>query len=564
MGEEKALNKGVSRRDLLKFSGLAAAGIVGASALSACASESPSSSSTDKAASTDTAASASNSGEMSNVAGHYRTCLPEFLQAPATITDISETKEYDIVVIGAGAAGTPAALAAAEEGASVALLQKEATAVSQGNTGSAPDPTRSNPADIANLVSLLIEEGQHRSKRELVELWAENGAEAISWVIERSAESGGPIIDQGSAQQAPTIAKNGWTMEFVTSFAGPKPKTTGDAMIALAATAEKEGVEVFYSTPAQQLVKDGDKVIGVIAQDDDGNYIQFNASKGVIVATGDYQNNDEMVNYYQPDMINFGRKQASKTGDGHCMVIWAGGAMEPLNHTHMLHDFDGGPASMCDMPFLDVKISDGNRFVNEVTEMSLLNNYLRSAEDQGKYAQVFDSNYMTQAADWPGKLYSPEEIELYMPEVEMEDRTGVFEGLISTYKADTLDELAEKLEIEDVDAFKATVEHYNEIVASGTDTDFGKPAKFLAPIDTPPYYGIRRWLRTSALCSGVMVDGNHQCLDAAGNTIEGLYAIGNCSGQFYGGVDYPMTIPGLSLGRCYTEGYVIGRHVANL
>lgn len=543
---------GVTRRDLFKFGGIAAAGVMGASALSAC--------SPNESTATAGTATAANEG-TTTAAGHTRTGLPSFLQAPEPITDIAETKEFDVVVVGAGAAGVPAALSAAEAGAKVALIQKEATAISQGNTGSGIDLTKSDPADVQNLVSVLIEEGQHRTKRELLELWAQHGGEAVKWVIERSAESGGPIIDQGSQQQAATIAKNGWTMEFVTSFAGPKPLTAGDAMRALAETAEKEGVEIFYSTPAEQLVKDGDAVTGVIAKGSNG-YIQFNASKGVIIATGDYQNDEEMSSYYLPDLANFTRKQMNKTGDGHKMVIWAGGAMEPINHTKMLHDFDAGPASMCDMPFLAVK-NNGTRFVNEVVEMSLLNNYLRSAEDQGWYSQVFDANYMEQAADWPGKLYSPEELALYMPEEDAE-RDGVFKDLIRTFKADTLEELAEKLEITDTAAFVATVERYNELARAGADEDFGKPSQYLKPIDTPPYYGIHRWLRVSALCSGVQVDENHQCLNTEGSPIAGLYAIGNCSGEFYGGVDYPMTIPGLSLGRCYTEGYLVGRTVGAL
>ncbi|WP_139653440.1 FAD-dependent oxidoreductase [Raoultibacter phocaeensis] len=542
---------GVTRRDLFKFGGIAAAGVISAGTLASC---SPSS----NTANAENSAAQPSEG-TTTAAGHTRDGLPSFLKAPAPITDIAETKDFDVVVVGAGAAGVPAALSAAEAGAKVALIQKEATAISQGNTGSGIDLSKSDPADVQNLVSVLIEEGQHRTKRELLELWANHGGEAVKWVIERSAESGGPIIDQGSQQQAATIAKNGWTMEFVTSFAGPKPLTAGDAMRALAETAEKEGVEIFYSTPAEQLVRDGDAVTGVIAKGS-GGYIQFNASKGVIIATGDYQNDEEMSSYYLPDLANFTRKQMNKTGDGHKMVIWAGGAMEPINHTKMLHDFDAGPASMCDMPFLAVK-NDGTRFVNEVVEMSLLNNYLRSAEDQGWYSQIFDANYMEQAADWPGKLYSPEELALYMPEEDV-DRDGVFKDLIRTFKADSLEELAEKLEITDVAAFVATVERYNELASAGADEDFGKPTQYLKPIDTPPYYGIHRWLRVSALCSGVQVDENHQCLDAEGAPIGGLYAIGNCSGEFYGGVDYPMTIPGLSLGRCYTEGYLVGRAVA--
>ena len=76
------------------------------------------------------------------------------------------------------------------------------------------------------------------------------------------------------------------------------------------------------------------------------------------------------------------------------------------------------------------------------------------------------------------------------------------------------------------------------------------------------FYGIHRHVRMSAICSGVDVNAKHECLTPEGEVIENLYAIGNCSGHFYGGIDYPLTVFGLSLGRCYTEGYVIGRMVA--
>ena len=150
------------------------------------------------------------------------------------------------------------------------------------------------------------------------------------------------------------------------------------------------------------------------------------------MACGDYQNDEEMLHYYQPDMTNFEPKQTNKTGDGHKMVVWAGGKIEDLAHTKMLHDFDAGPASMCDMPFLAVKM-DGTRFVNETVEMSLMNCYLRSKEDSGHYCQVFDSNYMEAAAEWPGKLVDPEGLKVYMPEEDVE-REGVFEGQINTFK----------------------------------------------------------------------------------------------------------------------------------
>lgn len=66
------------------------------------------------------------------------------------------------------------------------------------------------------------------------------------------------------------------------------------------------------------------------------------------------------------------------------------------------------------------------------------------------------------------------------------------------------------------------------------------------------------------VCSGVDVNAEHQCLDMNGNPIEGLYAIGNCAGNFYGGIDYPLTVCGLNFGHNYTSGYVIDRKVAVL
>ena len=270
-----------------------------------------------------------------------------------------------------------------------------------------------------------------------------------------------------------------------------------------------------------------------------------------------------MVNYYLPDLKHLGRKQTNKTGDGHKMAIWAGGAMEDLGHTKMLHDFDAGPGSMCDMPFLAVKM-DGTRFCDETCGMSLMNNFLRSDADQGNYCQIFDNNYTETAANWPGKLFDQETIKAYMPE-EPGEKKGVFEGQIATFKADTLDELAKKLGITDAAAFKKAVERYNELVAKGSDEDFGKQAKWLTPIDTPPFYGIHRHVRVSAIVSGVNVDKHMQVLkDGTEEPIPGLFAIGNVAGNFFAGVDYTMWMPGLSLGRAHTQGYVIGKYVAEL
>lgn len=551
------MSKEMSRRDLFKMSGIAAAGVAGASLFAGCAPKSASSASSDAKA----AKGGADAG-TTTAAGHSRAGLPSFLDAPAAITDIKETKDYDVVIVGAGAAGVPAAITAKQAGASVAVIQKESTAISQGNTATGILLDKSDPAGVEAVVSTLLAKHEYRAKREQVELWAKNSGEAITWLFETAQQCGAQVSDTTKKWTSGVQKVNGYEVNYLSIDFGPKPYNTGEGMKALAEYAEKQGVDFFYSTEAKQLVGDSNGITGVIAKGSDGN-IQFNAKKGVILAAGDYQNDDDMVNYYIPDLKNLGRKQTNKTGDGHKMAIWAGGAMEEIGHTKMLHDFDAGPGSMCDMPFLAVKM-DGTRFCDETCGMSIMNNFLRSETDQGNYCQIFDNNYTETAASWPGKLFDQEAIKAYMPE-EPGEKKGVYEGQIATFKADTLDELAKKLGITDAAAFKKAVERYNELVAKGVDEDFGKEAKYLAPIDKPPFYGTHRHVRVSAIVSGVNVDEHMRVLkDGTNEAIPGLFAIGNVAGNFFAGVDYTMWMPGLSLGRAHTQGYVAGKYVASL
>lgn len=548
-----------TRRDMFKIGGLAAAGLGGAALLGAC---SPAGNEAGTAASAGTGATETATTGTTVVAGHTREGLPSFLAAPEPITDVADTKDFDIVIVGAGAAGVPAAITAREAGATVALIQKEATAISQGNTATGILLDTSDEAGVEAVVSRLLKDHQYRGKREQVELWAKNSGEAIKWMLDLATAEGAQVSDTTMKWTAAIKEVNGYPMDYLSIDFGPKPYNTGDGMQVLADYAAAQGVEIFYNTEAKQLVGDAAGVTGVIAEGPDG-MVQFNAAKGVILATGDYQNDDDMMAYYLPDLANLGRKQMNKTGDGHKMAVWAGGAIEDITHTKMLHDFDGGPGSMADMPFLAVK-QDGTRFCDETLGMSLMNNFLRSEADQGDYNQIFDSNYMTAAAEWPGKLFDPEAIKVYMPEEDVE-KVGVFEDQIGTFKADTLEELAGKLGITDTAAFVKSVERYNECVAAGKDLDFGKEGKWLTAIDTPPFYGIHRHVRVSAVVSGVNVGPNMEVLAVeTGEPIPGLFAIGNTAGNFYGGVDYSMYMPGLSLGRAHTQGYVTGKYVASL
>ena len=511
-----------------------------------------------------------------------------------------ETRDYDIVVVGAGAAGVPAAGWAAELGASVALLQKQSVVVSQGNCGSAIIHSKSTPAGEKMWVHMTNGLCDWRANTDLLNAYVEHSEEALMWYLNRAGltaetEYGdGSLVDSNddpssllhnddkainaymcTSQDLTGVWKDRMDTYdfgdehcyFFAPWIGPKPKNVGDVLAVVLENVQAKcpNLETFFNTPAVKLVTDGGKVTGVIGKDADGKYIQFNAAKAVILATGDYMNNDAMVRRWCPDVDQFDKKQFQKTGDGHIMAIAAGAKMENLGHTKMMHDFDSG--LMYEEPFLYVNM-EGNRFCNEDTGFVYMGNITKYVPkynganvdanhpdgSQGWYCQIYDSDYMSYAnAPVPEAAMTK-----YIPGA-VENPEGVFTNLLDTYKADTLDELAELLDIP-ADALKASVERYNELCDQGADVDFGKNMKYMHKIEKAPFWGIRKHIRVSSIDSGVNTNANGQALDADGNVIEGLYCVGNLGGPFYGGADYPFHQTGLSLGRCYTFGMIAAKH----
>jgi threonine dehydrogenase-like Zn-dependent dehydrogenase len=250
---EEVLQKGISRRSFLSCTALGAAsvGLMGLSGLAGKNAEAAQVDCTEFAKSSDGGATLN------------------FMPKPKPIADkdIVSTKTFDVIVVGAGASGVPAALSAAENGAKVAVIQKHPMPVSQGNTGSGIDLATSDKAGVEALVARLMNDNNHRCNPALLRQWAYNSGEAVKWVIDRAQKGGAKVVDQGSKPQFAIRKVNGYTLNYVTSYFGPKPYTTGDGMRALANTAVKAGVQFFFNMPADQLVQDkSGKVIGVIAK----------------------------------------------------------------------------------------------------------------------------------------------------------------------------------------------------------------------------------------------------------------------------------------------------------
>lgn len=487
----------------------------------------------------------------------------DFADSPvelAPITAFADEKTYDVVVVGAGTGGVPAALSALEEGATVACLQKESAAISQGGSSTGIILDESDPQGVMNHMQGYMEDCHWRADRGLARFYYDHSGETIRWMEVRTMEAGFPPYSVGE-----TVMEfdDGTKCVKRTNRFGPKPYNNDTMVKALADLAEQRGVDFYYSTPGVQLIQDeSGAVTGVVGKDADGNYIKFNATRGVVLSTGDYQNNMSLVERYCPDVKDFDRKQMGKTGDGILMSMAIGAGLVPVGHAHMMHDFDSGP--MFNEPFLMVN-ENGERFLNEDCCFEQVNCELRNQPRPGWYSQIFDANYVDQATAWGGKPVSPEALEVYMPAVEMdrsaESGNNVIEVLLDTHRADTLDELAELLGIPG-DALKASVERYNEMVDAGFDEDFGKQPKYLAKIDTPPFYGIHKHIRISALCAGMTVNENYQVTKADGTPIPNLWATGFGAGQLCGLPDWSMYTTGMSCGHCMTSGRYCGIQAA--
>ncbi|BDE95481.1 FAD-dependent oxidoreductase [Raoultibacter timonensis] len=468
------------------------------------------------------------------------------------IAEFIEEKTYDIVVVGAGTAGVPAVCTALEEGATVACLQKESIVVAHGNGSSGPILEESNDIGKLQYKQEWRKTGGYRMNPDLLDLYVEHAGEMIMWMMGKADEVGLPP----QASKARTDFDEGSYITVASNFFGPKPINNQDIMTKLAEAAAADGAEFFYSTPAVQLIQaDDGSVTGVIGKTNDG-YIKFNASKAVIVAAGDYQNNESLVERYSPDVVRFQRKQANKTADGILMNMLAGGRMVPVNHAKTMHDMDAGPMMLTGVPFMALN-NQGKRFMNEDIPMESWDLSLQwdaDAEDPGRFFRIFDNDFATK---YNAKV-TPESLENYIPGLK-DNPEGVYTSLIDTHRADSLDELAQELGLP-ADALKESVANWNAFCENGVDEEFGLAKDKLRPIDTPPYWGIRQWIRCSAINAGVVIDGCCRVLDQNNEPIPGLYSVGSGAGNVCGGLEWNLYQGGLCCGSYMTMGRYAAIH----
>ena len=485
-------------------------------------------------------------------------------QQPIPETDIRQTFEADVVVVGAGTSGKAAALSAAQAGAKVIQIDKHVTYRWGGGHVGAIDSRLQKKlgvkVDKDRAILELMKYGGNKPDQRLYRLWADNSGAVLDWLTDMTDAAGIKLLPYQWPRKPGFKPETEYYPDFPVSHFHSDGTPGLKHRIALEVVqnhALKIGVEIRYQTPAVQLVRrENGRVTGVVARDRSGDYVLFNARRAIVLSTGDYGNNPWMVEKYCAPAVEVARdhniymtrnqdlidaKEPLNVGDGHQMAMLIGGVMEPAPHAPMDHATVGPSGANA---FLRVNI-DGERFENEdVPAQSSANSLVRQP---GKRVwQVFDSKWEKELPLMGVGLGTFDEPnDMVRTQVEQQ-----------TVKADTIEQLARKMEVP-AGTFKATVERYNQLVRLGKDLDYAKRPDRLFPVDRPPFFAGIIQQHLLVIMGGVITNPRLQLLDKDRQVIPGLYLAGNTVGNRFAG-DYPTMCAGLSHGLAWTTGRLAG------
>lgn len=485
--------------------------------------------------------------------------------------EITRTDECELLVLGAGISGTMAALKAAEMGADVVMLEKMSrgrnTWESIGGYNSRFQKENNNVPDPGEYAEELFRAAYWRCRADVIYSFINNSGETIDFMQDMLDKTDRGIKIYNTVQGEGLFGAadiNGFkTIQGEHKFEVPEVYHWDSWMLGPAVMSCLEeviagysNIDLRYNTAGVQLVQDASgRVIGAIAKDRDG-YYQVNASKGVVLCTGGYEANPQMIEAWcRPEdyaTASCWDPCQGPTGDGHMMGLQIGAQMDPVPHCAM-NFAKGSPAQWLDFPgvymlaeFGMLTSAKGKRFANEGLQFNFLSNAINAQPNNGKGIwYIADSNMMGVCADMN-------------PEVDKYVQSYTEKGWLKT--ADTIEELAGMIDI-DPATLAATVAEYNSFFEREDMIDpvFRRDLSLTMPVVAGPFYALTTNSVLLTVVSGLTINENCQVLDRDENVIEGLYAAGNASGSFFSG-SYPRHLPATSVGRAATFGYVSARH----
>ena len=508
---------------------------------------------------------------------------PDDYMAKADKTANGETVSYDadVVVIGAGGAGMTAAMTAADAGQKVVILESQAmvggnSARATGGMNAAKTVYQDeNEFDqAAGVEKTLATAAEKYADNETItalaktvsEQWAAYQANPTGYfdsveLMELDTMVGGKGINdpelvktlcEGTADAIDWLDENGITLHNVSSFGGASVKrihrpvneegkvvSVGAYMIPLLQeNCEKRGIDIVLNTTVDTILTDANgAAVGVSGTDKDGNTVVVNA-KSVILATGGFGANLDMVTQYKPELAGFMTTNAAGAqGQGIEMATAIGAGTVDMDQIQIHPTVEANTATLITEGLRgDGAIlvnANGERFVDEVGTRDVVS---------------------------AAEIAQPGSYSWLIVDQAMADASSVIQGYIKqgyTKTGATYEELAKELDV-DPAAFANTMETWNGYVEAKNDPDFGRTS-FANPLNNGPYYAIKVTAGVHHTMGGVTINSATEVLKEDGTVIPGLFA----AGEVTGGVHGANRLGGTAVADFVVFGRIAGESAAN-
>lgn len=523
---------------------------------------------------------------------------------------VAKTVDVDVAVVGCGIAGVAACRSVAEDGGLVAAFEKAdgpqcrsgEYAVINGRVQAKWGRDTWTREQIDDIIDSHMVESTYRCKRSIMSKWAHNIGDAFDWWVEANpdlyyAETTRSAIPDESADNFiipifyPLPEYYDWKQERFPCYP-TSVEFKPDQHVTIEANMQKAidtgNVQTFYGCFVEKLIMEDGRCVGLYARDAaTGEYIKCNASKGVILSTGDYSQNTKMLKHFCPEVIENNIQclftnvdvegNFTNQGDGIQLGMWAGAQVQQ-SHAPMIHHMGGGAdlagvGVMGNAGFLNLDLN-GKRFMNEDLPGQQLENQIELQKNRESW-QIFDSNWPEQLPYMPAAHGGACYYEDYASEDEGPKNNTTYRNYKSPYqleaavadgralKADTLEELVAKIYPDDTAAQQTaldSIQRYNELAKAGYDEDFHKPASRMWAVENGPFYADKFTTALLLVCiGGLESDEDCHTFDADRNVIPGLYVAGNIQGNRFA-TEYPIGLKGVSHSMAMYYGYVAGKN----
>ena len=466
------------------------------------------------------------------------------------------TVDADVVVVGAGGAGMTAAITAAAEGKSVVILESQSMvggnsvrATGGMNAGKTVYQDENEFGESAGVEKTLKTAAEKYADNETItalaktvsEQWAAYQANPTGYfdsveLMELDTMIGGKGINDpelvetlcaNSADAIDWLDEHGITLHNVSSFGGASVKrihrpvnaegktvSVGSYMIPLLEeNCEKAGVKMMLDTTATEILADANgAAVGVKATGASGETVTVNA-KAVVLATGGFGANLDMVVKYKPELKGFMTTNAPGIqGQGIEMAQAIGAATVDMDQIQIHPTVEANTAAL----ITEGLRGDGAILINEEGQRFIDEVGTRDVVSAAEIAQTGSYSWL-------------------VVDQAMADASSVIQGYIKkgyTVTGATYEELGKAMGV-DAAAFAETMEKWNGYVEAKNDPDFGRTS-FANPLNTAPYYAVKVTAGVHHTMGGLKINANTEVLNEKGEVIPGLFAAGEVTGGVHG------------------------------